>query len=172
MPEDEMIEVIDEQEHLIKTIPKSEVRKENLLRKGADVFIFDNKGNILIHQRASVKIVSPNAWDIFLGGWVLAGESFEQAAHREVEEEIGAENISLTFLFKCRFNYKSQHNDLSYVYKGVYNEKIIPQADEVQAFEWIPIKNIRTIMKQKLFSPKSQFLFNKYSQYITGEKDD
>ncbi|MBI3033402.1 NUDIX domain-containing protein [Candidatus Woesearchaeota archaeon] len=119
MGENELIDVIDEQEHIIKTIPKSQVRKE--------------------------KNTQPNKWDITVGGWVLAGEFPERAAYRETEEEIGAENVKLTFLLKYKFAYNNEQNMISYLYKTVYNGNIIPQIDEVQAFEWVNLNDLAKI---------------------------
>lgn len=168
MSEDELIDVIDEQENVIKTIHKSEVRKENALRRGASIFVFDGQGRILIHQRAKEKKTQPNKWDITVGGWVLAGETPEQAAYRETEEEIGAENIHLTLLLKYFFKDKSEYNNLTYLYKGIYNDKITLQKDEVQAFEWVNLKDLKEIMRRRSFTPESQFLLENYSKCILG----
>ncbi|HSX24434.1 MAG TPA: NUDIX hydrolase [Candidatus Andersenbacteria bacterium] len=52
---------------------------------GVDVVIKNNEGKILLHQRTD-----DNSWGM-LGGWVEKGETPDQAAIREVEEEAGVE---------------------------------------------------------------------------------
>ena len=44
---------------------------------------------MLVHRRADTKDVWPGYWDLAVGGVVEAGESYDTAAHRELDEEIG-----------------------------------------------------------------------------------
>ena len=45
-------------------------------------------GMLLLGRRSSAKAACPDTWDV-IGGHVEAGETFEDALLREVEEEIG-----------------------------------------------------------------------------------
>ena len=54
-----------------------------LVVPGACVMIRDELGRVLLHRRAD-----SGAWDV-IGGSMEPGETFEQTARREVEEEIG-----------------------------------------------------------------------------------
>ncbi len=53
------------------------------------VCIFNSKGEMLIQQRQPFKEGFPNLWDITVGGSATMGDSSQDAAEREVFEEIG-----------------------------------------------------------------------------------
>lgn len=55
---------------------------------GAHIYVQHASGGFLLEQRAWTKAFLPGGWDIVMGG-VLAGETSDEAARREVAEEIG-----------------------------------------------------------------------------------
>jgi len=55
----------------------------------ARVLVMDAKGQILLTQRSHGKAHYPNYWEFGANGSVLAGESSELAACRELWEETG-----------------------------------------------------------------------------------
>lgn len=46
-------------------------------------------GRLLVHRRSDLKDLWPGRWDLAVGGVVAAGETYDEAARREVAEEIG-----------------------------------------------------------------------------------
>lgn len=54
----------------------------------AGVVLVDPRGWLLLQERDEHPRIDPDKWG-FCGGHVEPGESFEQAAHRELEEETG-----------------------------------------------------------------------------------
>lgn len=53
------------------------------------VCLFNKHGEMLIQQRQPDKDDWKNMWDVTVGGSAIAGENSQQAAEREVKEEIG-----------------------------------------------------------------------------------
>ena len=53
------------------------------------VCIFNSKGEMLIQQRQPFKQGWSNLWDITCGGSAVAGDTSQQAASRELFEELG-----------------------------------------------------------------------------------
>ena len=54
----------------------------------ASVVLFDRHGRLLLQERDEHPVIDPGKWG-FVGGHVEAGEGFEAAAYRELEEETG-----------------------------------------------------------------------------------
>ena len=54
----------------------------------ASVALVDRRGRVLLQERDEHPLLDPECWG-FPGGGVEAGETYEQAAYRELEEETG-----------------------------------------------------------------------------------
>lgn len=87
---DELLDIRDEfGEPTGKTTLKSEAHKRGLFHATVHIWFYTKNGDVLLQKRASSKETFPNFWDVSVAGHVLAGETIEDAAIREVKEEIG-----------------------------------------------------------------------------------
>jgi len=53
--------------------------------------VITSGGELVVHRRADWKDVCPGYWDVCFGGVLGAGETWEAAAHRELQEEAGVD---------------------------------------------------------------------------------
>ena len=74
-----------------RTMVRGDKVPEGLYRLVVHVCIFDPEGRMLIQQRQPFKKGWSNMWDITVGGCAVAGDTSQDAAEREVREEIGLE---------------------------------------------------------------------------------
>ena len=58
------------------------------MHRFASVVLVDRRGRLLLQERDEHPVIDPEKWG-FPGGRVEAGEDYETAAHRELEEETG-----------------------------------------------------------------------------------
>ncbi len=100
---EEMVIIVDEEDNEIAVVPRSKMRKETLMHRGSAIFVENSKGGILIHKRTETKDVFPGFYDASFGGAVVEGETYEENAKRELEEEAGLKNIKLKFLFITKY---------------------------------------------------------------------
>jgi isopentenyldiphosphate isomerase len=96
-PRDELVEVLDDDGHVVAVVPRRRVRAENLLHRSVYLLVTGTDGRLLVHRRADGKDLWPGRWDLAAGGVVTAGESWDEAARRELAEELGvaAEPVAL-----------------------------------------------------------------------------
>ncbi|GAA4467304.1 NUDIX hydrolase [Nibrella saemangeumensis] len=71
------------------TKPKAQIEQEGDWHRTAQVFVFNQRNELLLSLRHPAKKVLPNCWDVCVGGHTDPGESYEDAALRETEEELG-----------------------------------------------------------------------------------
>jgi isopentenyldiphosphate isomerase len=57
----------------------------------AFIWVYDGRGRVLLQRRSPDKDVWPERWDASAAGHVQAGEPIDEAAQRELAEEIGLE---------------------------------------------------------------------------------
>ena len=91
-----------------------------------------------MHRRTATKLVFPSQYDMFVGGVVGAGESYDAAALREAEEELGVSGLPRPVpLFK--FLYESgEQTWWSAVYEVRCELPVNPQVEEVAWHAFLP----------------------------------
>ncbi len=92
----EMLELLDEQGRPTgKLASRRTIHEKALWHRAAHVWLVDSRGQILLQRRSANKESWPGLWDISVAGHVQAVESAEQAARRELFEELGikADNL-------------------------------------------------------------------------------
>ena len=99
---EELFDIVDETGKVIGTAPRSRCHGDpSLIHRTAHVFVFHPEGKkILLQLRRKDKDIQPGKWDTSVGGHLDHGEDFEEAARRELREELGfTGEASLKFLF-------------------------------------------------------------------------
>ena len=157
-----MVDIIDENDNVIDTVARSEMRKKNLLHRTVYFMVLNSKGEMLIAKRSETKDIDPGVYET-PGACVSHGESYELAAQRELEEEFGIKNAELKFLFD--FSYKDEtRNSISRVYSCIYDGEIIPQEEEVDEYSFVSPEELKKMVREgkKKFAPQRILLLEKY----------
>ncbi|MDA8387736.1 MAG: NUDIX domain-containing protein [Nitrospiraceae bacterium] len=128
MPE-ELLEIVNEKGEVTGLAPRSEIHgNPALMHRVAHVLVFNRKGELLLQRRSMKKDVAPGMWDTSVGGHVDPGESPEEAAQREMLEELGVEG-RLEFLH-------------SYIHSNAYETELVHtfRALKEDGFKFDPVE--------------------------------
>ena len=87
--------VVDEHDRPVRVAKSEEVWEKGLLHRIVRVMAEDKQGRILLQKRSAHVDLFPNTWDHSAAGHVDENETYEQAAQRETEEEIGIKDVVL-----------------------------------------------------------------------------
>lgn len=134
-----------------RTMLRGETVQEGDYHMVVHVIIFNHAGQMLIQQRQSCKKSWPNHWDISVGGCAIRGENSQQAAMREVREELGlaidlsATAPDLTLAFPGGFD------DMYIVERELEPETLRLQVEEVKAARWADREEILRMLKNGEF---------------------
>jgi 8-oxo-dGTP pyrophosphatase MutT (NUDIX family) len=86
----ELVDVVDEDGRVVATVTRAEMRRRRLRHRTVFIAVTDPAGKrLLVHRRADWKDIAPGWWDVAFGGVVGAGEGWDDAAARELQEEAG-----------------------------------------------------------------------------------
>lgn len=85
----ELVDIVDDDDRVIATVSRARMRAERLQHRAVFIAVHHPDGRLLVHRRSEHKDLWPGWWDVAVGGVVAAGESFDDAARRELSEEIG-----------------------------------------------------------------------------------
>lgn len=105
--ESEPVEVVDDEDRVVRVVTRAEMRAERLLHRAVAIAVLSSDGRLLVHRRAGHKDIWPGMWDVAAGGVVGVGESYEEAAARELREELGIATTSWWPLGAGRFEDES-----------------------------------------------------------------
>lgn len=134
---DEVVDVVDEHDRVVGRATRAEAYARRLRHRCAFVLVRDGEDRIFVHRRTADKLVFPSRYDMFVGGTVGAGESYDEAAHREAEEELGVDGLPapeplFTFLFET-----PRYAWFSAVYQVRCQVPVRPQASEVAWYAFL-----------------------------------
>ena len=167
---EEMIDVVDEEENIIRKATRKEVRANGLLHKVTRVIVLNKEGNLLAQKRSMSKDIYPGLWDIGVAETVKSGETYEQAAARGLSEELGiiimpSSQLKSSFMLKAEF--RSPNHNVNYaVYKCQYDNRIRMQKDEISEVKFLTVSEAETLMKKNLLSPGACVTLRKYMESI------
>lgn len=164
---EEILDLIDEHDHIIGQAPRSEFIAKKLLHRSISVLVFNSQGEIFVHQRAFDKPVYPGCYDFFIGGSVKSGETYEDAAQRELKEEIGAKKVKLQPLSKTRVR-NPELNVLFQDFKCVYDGPIKLQKKEIIHGRFMSIAELKELLKKEKFCTDCYKIFKKYVEKYHG----
>ncbi|MEU7101399.1 NUDIX domain-containing protein [Streptomyces longwoodensis] len=140
---DEILDIVDEQDRVVAQAPRGRAYAEGLRHRCVFVRARDADGRLFVHRRTADKLVFPSLYDMFVGGVVGAGESYDDAALREAEEELGVSGLPRPeFLFKFLYDDGAGHSWWSAVYEVRCTLPVHPQVEEVAWHDFLPEEEV------------------------------
>jgi 8-oxo-dGTP pyrophosphatase MutT (NUDIX family) len=135
---DEILDIVDEHDRVVARLPRGQAYAEGLRHRCVFIRARNAEGRIFVHRRTPDKLVFPSLYDMFVGGVVGAGESYDEAALREAEEELGVSGLPRPeFLFKFLYDDGAGHSWWSAVYEVRCDLPVNPQVEEVAWYDFL-----------------------------------
>lgn len=152
----EEVVLVNEQDEQMGYMEKMEAHRKGLLHRAFSFFIFNDKGEMLLQQRALHKYHSGGLWTNACCSHPRKGESTENAAKRRVAEEMGFDcepTFLFSFIYQAALDQDLIEHELDHVFTGIFSG--IPQLnpEEVAAYQYLPIQTIR----EQLFTQPELF---------------
>ncbi|MFF8397948.1 NUDIX hydrolase [Streptomyces sp. NPDC016172] len=136
---DEILDIVDENDQVIGQSPRGEAYARGLRHRCVFIQARDTEGRVFVHRRTPTKLVFPSLHDMFVGGVVGAGESYDTAALREAEEELGVSGLPQPeHLFTFLYDDGAGRTWWSAVYEVRCELPVRPQAEEVAWYDFLP----------------------------------
>jgi isopentenyldiphosphate isomerase len=159
---EEIMDVVDEHDTVIGTSTKSDVYKHHSLHRIVHVFVFNEAREMALQLRSKEVSFCPHHWCTAVAGHVIQGESYEQAAMREYEEELGITS-TLTNFRKDFYQPTSDISKFLGTFETTYNGSFSPDLSVVERVEFFSLTMIRDMIQQgEKFHPELLFLLQKY----------
>jgi 16S rRNA (adenine1518-N6/adenine1519-N6)-dimethyltransferase len=132
----ERFPVVDKKDRILRDASRSEVHANNLRHRAVHILIFNSAGEVYLQQRSRWKDRHPLRWDSSAAGHVVATESYDETARRELEEELGV-GVPLEKIAKLP---ASERTDQEFVcvYRGEVAGGLSPNRTEIETGAFFP----------------------------------
>ena len=138
---DELLAVVNERDEEIGAERRCVIHERGMLHRAAHVLVFDKDGRLLIQQRSILKDRHPLTWEC-VGGHLGPGETYEEAALREVEEELGFHPGTVQLLCKVDACEETGQEFIE-VFRTLADGSLRPDESEIVATEWTTLARVR-----------------------------
>ncbi len=151
-PAEEIVQIVDRDNLPLEALPRGVMRQRGLIHRATYILVFNAKEQIFIQKRTVSKDIYPGFWDVAAGGVVLAGESYNESALRELNEELGISGTPLTEVFD--HYYEAGENKVwGRVYRCQHEGPFVLQREEVQYGRFATIEEILQLNSLEPFTP-------------------
>ena len=144
--ENEIFDVVNERDEVIRRESRPEVHRLGLKHRAVHIFLTNARGEIFLQKRSSTKDTWPGAWDSSVSGHLDAGEGYDDAAVREVREELGWKlPEALTPIVKID---ACEETDQEFVrvYHGQAEGPFTLHQEEIECGRWFSVLDVEALI--------------------------
>jgi isopentenyl-diphosphate delta-isomerase len=147
----ELFDVCDAQDRVVGQAPRGEVHARRLLHRAVHIWVYNTRGEFLLHRRSATKDESPLCYTSSASGHLSAGEDYATAAERELGEELGLTG-RLEYLTKLPAGPDTalEHTAL---YRTTTDATPVPDRDEIESLEYVTPE----VVTQRLAASPQEF---------------
>lgn len=148
MEDIEYLDLVDENDNVIGKEDRNIIYKKDLNNfRVINIMIINSENKIIVPKRSSNRRLFPNCYDCSVGGHVSSGETYEEAAYRELEEELGITNVKLDEIgyFKP---FELNTSSFSKMYKLIYDGDLNYDKDGIQEIFYMDKEEIKKLIEE------------------------
>ena len=169
----EHVILVDENDQQIGLMEKIEAHEKALLHRAFSVFIFNEKGELMLQQRAASKYHSPLLWTNTCCSHQRDGETNLVAGRRRLQEEMGfVTDITevFSFIYKAPFDNGLTEHELDHVMVGKYEASPNVNKEEVEAYKWMQLEDVKKDIEDNpsIYTAWFKIIFEKSYKKLTN----
>lgn len=168
---EEFVILVNEQDEPIGLMEKIEAHQKAILHRAFSVFVFNDRNELMLQQRAADKYHSPLLWTNTCCSHQRDGETNLQAGLRRLEEEMGftcnLEEV-FSFIYQAPFDNGLTEHELDHVMIGYFNEEPTINLTEVASYKWMRLEAIQDdmISNPELYTEWFKIIFKEFYTHI------
>jgi len=150
-----LLNIVDENDEIIGQETRANIHERGLRHREVYVYFITPQHEMIVQRRAKNKDVFPGLLDAAVGGHVEIGQSYEETALREIEEETGIKisQADLMIIEKIKNHLLDEvtgkinrafQTEYLYLYKGKIADLQV-EAGEASGFEIYPLSRLKNL---------------------------
>ena len=168
---EEQVVLISENDEVLGLMEKMQAHENGILHRAFSVFLFNDKGELLLQKRAAEKYHSPNQWTNAVCSHPRIDETYLEGAKRRLKEELGIE-AELTekfhFIYKADVGGNLWEHERDHVFTGNYDGEFTLNKDEVSEIRYISMEDLDQEMKEypENFTEWFKIILEEYKHHL------
>jgi isopentenyl-diphosphate Delta-isomerase len=134
---EEIFDIVNERDEVVGRATRAEAHARGLRHRAVHVLVFDASGRIFLQKRSMTKDASPGLWDSSCSGHVVSGEGYDEAAVRELAEEIGISGGPAPARWFWLPAGEATGQEFTLVYRTSHDGDLTLDANEIERGEWL-----------------------------------
>ncbi len=164
---DEQVIIVDQENRELGQVKRQTMRSESLIHRASYVVVLGSDQTIFVQQRSNGKDLYPGLHEPGCAGVVTAGESYEDAALRELAEELGIKKVALSHEFDFY-----QETDVNRVWGRVFSctwqGEIHLQQEEVVWGDFMTLAEIQDLVKEGKMTPDGSLIIGRLNPFFNN----
>jgi isopentenyl-diphosphate delta-isomerase len=174
---EEKVILVNEKDEQIGLMPKLEAHEKAILHRAFSVFIFNDKNELMLQQRALSKYHSPGLWTNTCCSHQRDGESNIEAGKRRLQEEMGFVadlKETTSFIYKAPFDNGLTEHEFDHILVGYYNEEPYMNSEEVASWKWKKLEDVKVdiSLHPEVYTAWFKIIFDKFYKHINLDDHD
>ena len=168
---EEQVILVNENDEKIGLMAKQEAHEKGVLHRAFSVFVFNDKNELMLQQRAMHKYHSPGLWTNTCCSHQRDGESSIEAGKRRLYEEMGFTiNLKETtsFIYKAPFDNGLTEHELDHILIGNFEGIPTINKEEVASWKWMELEEAKKDIETnpEIYTAWFKIIFDKFYQHL------
>lgn len=176
----DLVEVVDSNDRPFMVMPVADVHSQPLRYRVVLTLLYDATGRLYLQRRAKSKKLYPGRWDLSSTGHVLAGESREHAALRELNEELRVFPGKVNQIASIPASVETEYACISLFSARLAGDKPCPNPEEVAEGLFLDQEEFAAMLEgfRELLTPaviwaaENGYLFSDLHAIVTEDEEE
>jgi isopentenyl-diphosphate Delta-isomerase len=146
---------VDDRDNVIGQVTRGEAHQNPAIKhRSVFILVFNQVGDLLLQKRSANKDTFPEFWTLSSSGHVNYGQSYDEAAARELEEELGL-LLDLTAQKKI---YLPEEREFCWIYKAFLPDDRLINFDqtEISEVQFVPSAELTEFARDHQLTPAAK----------------
>ena len=171
MPPRELVDLVNEHDAMTGTASIGDCLEKGLLHRAVAVLVVRSNGEFLLQQRSKRDMWHPGLWTLSSTGHVKAGEAYDEAAARELREELGISarlaRLGKHLLPPIQSGGLTEREWVT-LYLARTDEPCSIDGEEVEAVKEVAASQLRRLFNDGSLTPDAVILLTEYLEHREG----
>jgi isopentenyldiphosphate isomerase len=160
--------VVDVNDSVIGAMERKDAIERRQIVRVIRILLFNSRGALFLQKRGP-NVSYPGLWDQSVGGHVDEGEDYLTAARRELNEEIGLDDVELKEITKYYSDFEYEGRTIKMfnsLYTAISDKPLKLNPAEVADGKWVTLSKLDRLIKSNT-KEFSQGFIKAYDLYLS-----